>query len=88
MPENMTSVTIPKPLQRRLANLAKSEGKSQPGLIEAMVKTREDQAFWAQLSTVTPASYHAALRDDDDRLAEDYSVENEPIAAEEAGATW
>lgn len=83
-----TTVTIPKPLQKRLASLAQTEGKSQPALIEALVKMREDQTFWAAMRGITPESYQAALRADGDQLREDYSLENEPIAAEEAPATW
>ena len=48
-----TTVTIPRPLQKRIAKLATSEGKTQPELIADLVRMREDQT----------ERYLAALRD-------------------------
>lgn len=83
-----TTVTIPKPLHKRISDLAKAEGKSQPALIADLVRMREDQTFWATMRRITPEEYRAALRADGDELDEDYSLENAPIAAEEAAASW
>lgn len=83
-----TTVTIPKPLQKRLATLAKSEGKTQPALIADLVRMREDQTFWAAMRSIDPDEYRAALIADGDQLSENYSAENQMIATEEAGMAW
>lgn len=83
-----TTVTIPRPLQKRIATLAKNEGKTQPELIDSLVRMREDQTFWAAMRSITPQDYRAAMLTDGDSLDEDYDLENQPIAVEEAKATW
>ena len=87
MPE-VSTVKVPKPLLTRLAAVAKQKHVTQPALIEEMVARFEDELFWSQFGDLTPAKYQAAMRADGDSLSEDYSLENESIAAEEAGATW
>lgn len=87
MPDK-TTVTIPRPLQKRIATLAKNEGKTQPELIDSLVRMREDQMFWATMRRITPEEYRAALLADGDSLSESYDLENQPIAVEEAKATW
>jgi hypothetical protein len=83
-----TTVTIPRPLQKRIATLARNEGKTQPELIMDLVRMREDQTFWAAMRSITPQEYRAAMLADGDNLNEDYDLENQPIAVEEAKATW
>lgn len=87
MPE-ISTVKVPKPLLTRLAAVAKQKHKTQPALIEEMVAKVEDELFWASFGDLDAQKYQAAMRADGDALSEDYARENEPIAAEEAGATW
>jgi hypothetical protein len=53
-----------------------------------LVRMREDQTFWAAMRSITPQEYRAAMLADGDNLNEDYDLENQPIAVEEAKATW
>lgn len=83
-----STVKIPKSLRERFAAVANKKKMTQPALIEEMVSRLEDELFWASFGDLDAAKYQAAMRADGDLPGEDYSLENEPIAAEEAGATW
>lgn len=84
-----TTVTVPKPLQKRLAHLARTEGTTQVALIEQMVKAREDAQFWSELRSATgPYAYRVDVDTDGDAPSGDYTAENAPLATEEAETTW
>lgn len=80
----ITTVKVPKPVQMRLAAVAKQKHMTQPALIEEMVAKFEDDLFWASFGDLDGEKYRAAMEVDGDLPSQDYSIEEQQIRDMEA----